>query len=119
MACIARMSELHSIRSTPTSLWGRFGFDAQLLSVIRIWLRDGRGFVVVGGAQSRQTRLRNVVFQGAAWGPSLWNAFFGGCVVAAHARGFDVVIRADDCDASKSFPRSVPTKNIFEDILQL
>ena len=65
------------------------GLDAQMLSVIRSWLRDRRGFVIVGGAQSR---LRNMVFQGTVWGPSVWNAFFGDCVVTIQSCGFDLFL---------------------------
>ena len=82
------------------------GLCASLLVVIRSWLRDRVGFVIVGGEKSRPMRLRNMVFQGTVWGPQLWNAFFGDCVLAIRGCSFDVVIYADDCNAFKRYPRT-------------
>lgn len=83
-----------------------FGVSASLVAVIRSWLRDRVGFVIVSGEKSRPMRLRDMVFQGTVWGPQLWNAFFGDCVVAIRGCSFDVVIYADDCNAFKAYPRS-------------
>ena len=66
--------------------------NARLLKVIRSWLSDRRGFVIVCGKKSFEMRLRNMVFQGTVLGPTLWNAFFGDCVCAIHCCGFDIVI---------------------------
>ena len=83
----------------------RLGLSQSILSVIRSWLRDREGFVVVAGQKSRGMRLRNMVFQGTVWGPPLWNPFFGDSVCAIESCGFEVVIYADDCNAFKTFPR--------------
>ena len=61
-----------------------FGLSSKILAVIESWLRDRQGYVVVAGKKSRRLTLCNMVFQGTVWGPSLWNAFFGDCVLALH-----------------------------------
>ena len=61
-------------------------------------------------------RLRDMVFQGTVWGPQLWNAFFGDCVVAIRGCSFDVVIYADDCNAFKAYPRSTSDALIMDDL---
>ena len=93
-----------------------FGFNAVLLRVIRSWLRERAGFVIVSGEKSRPMRLRDMVFQGTVWGPSLWNAFFGDCVCAIRGCSFDVVIYADDCNAFKRYPRSVSNALVESDL---
>ncbi len=90
--------------------------NVKLLNVIRSWLRNRQGFVIVGGGKSRRMSLSNMVFQGTVWGSSLWNAFFGDCVCAIRVSGYDVVIYADDCNAFKSFPRSLSNALILSDM---
>ena len=80
-----------------------FGLNKRLLAVIRSWLRDRDGYVIVSGESSRRINLRDIVFQGTVWAPKLWNAFFGDCVIAIPGFVFDVVIYAHDC---KVFKRS-------------
>lgn len=90
--------------------------DAKLLSVIRSWLHDWRGYVIVCGCQSIPTSLRNMVFQGTVWGPSLWNVFFGDSTMAIRSCGFDVVVYADDCNAFKEYHKSISNAPILGDI---
>ena len=63
--------------------------------------------------------LRNMVFQGTVWGPSLWNAFFGDCVFSIHGCGFEIVICADDCNSFKSYPRGRSNDFILSDIREV
>ena len=88
--------------------------DVKLIEVIRSWLRDRSGYVVVAGTKSRRMPLRNMVYQGTVWGPSLWNTFFGDCVCSIDCLGFQVVIYADDCKAFKFFDRAVPDATILD-----
>ena len=94
------------------------GLSAQMLRVIRSWLRERRGHVVVGGEKSRTMNLKDMVFQGTVWGPPLWNSFFGDCVAAIHACGFQVVIYADDCNAFKAFPIGRSNGLILDELRQ-
>ena len=64
------------------------GLHANILQTIRSWLRDRHAFVLVGGEQSREFTLSNMVFQGTVWGPYLWNTFFGDSVFAIQSCGF-------------------------------
>ena len=92
------------------------GLNARLLKVLRSWLRDRSGFVIVNGEKSREMPLRNMVFQGTVWGPSLWNVFFGDCVCAIQCCGFEAVIYADDLNAWKSFARNTSNGHILEEL---
>jgi hypothetical protein len=86
------------------------GIHADLLEVVRSWLRDRQSFVVVAGAKSRGCTLANMVYQGTVWGPTLWNVFVGDAAVVFESLGFSVVVYADDVNAFKSFAAS--TSNI-------
>ena len=90
--------------------------NQRMLSVIRSWLRDRQGFVIVNGRQSKPMELRNMVFQGTVFGPTLWNAYFGDCVCAVQGCGFQVVIYADDCNAFKPYARTRSNASILEDM---
>ncbi len=93
-----------------------FGLNVRVLAVIRSWLRDREGYVIVSGEKSRPMRLRDMVFQGTVWGSQLWNAFFGDCVVAIRGCSFDVVIYADDCNAFRRYARYVANLHIENDM---
>ena len=93
-----------------------FCVSASLVAVSPSWPSYRVGFVIVSGEKSRPMRLRDIVFQGTVWGPQLWNAFFGDCVVAIRGCSFDVVIYADDCNAFKPYPRSTSDALIMDDL---
>ena len=90
--------------------------NIRVLRVVRSWLRDRKGFVIVRGTKSHEMILRNMVFQGTVWGPSLWNVFFGDCVCAVQCLGFDLVIYADDCNTFKAFPRALSNDLILTEL---
>ena len=92
------------------------GICEKMLRVIESWLRERSGFVIVNGKKSDRMSLRNMVFQGTVWGPTLWNAFFGDCVCAIAVCGFEVVIYADDCNAYRCFPWSMSNGAIMEEL---
>ncbi len=93
-----------------------FSLNVQLLRVIRSWLRDRRGYIVVNGQKSDPIVLRNMVFQGTVWGSCLWNAFFSDCFVVLSCDGFEAIIYADDCNAYKRYPRQRSNASILEDL---
>lgn len=90
--------------------------NRKLLSVIRSWLRDRQGYVIVSSKRSSPIALRNMVYQGTVWGPALWNAYFGDCVCAVHNCGFQVVIFADDCNAYKAYARTRSNDSILDNM---
>ena len=75
------------------------GLREKLMGVIRSWLRQRQGFVIVSGEKSSRMPLSNIVFQGTAWGPPLWNVCFGDCICAITCCGFEAVIYADGCNS--------------------
>ncbi len=46
--------------------------NRKLMSVIRSWLRDRQGYVIVSSQKSSPVALRTMVW--TVWGPALWNA---------------------------------------------
>ena len=57
-----------------------------------------------------------MVFQGTVWGPSLWNCFVGGVACVVKARGFTIVIYADDINIFKRYPSKIANEVIFGDL---
>ena len=45
--------------------------NQRLLALIRIWLRDRDGYVIVNCESSRRINLQDMVFQATVWGPQL------------------------------------------------
>ena len=68
------------------------GLNVQLLKGIHSRLRDRMGCVIIISKKSHPATLRNTVYQGTVWGPSLWNGLY---------YDFDIVIHAGDCNACK------------------
>ncbi len=95
-----------------------FNLNAQLLQVIRSWLRNRRGFVIVNGKKSNLMVLRNMVYQGTVWGSCLWNAFFSDCVCALIIDGFEAIIYADDCNAFRRYARQCGNQLIIDDLAE-
>ena len=91
------------------------GVHESLIGVIRSWLRDRTATVVVEGAGSFPSPLRNMVLQGTVWGPPLWNAFFGDSPRVLHGLGFIVVIYADNYNSFKGHPGCTHNHLVRED----
>ena len=83
------------------------GVNSRMRQVIRSWLRDRTARVVVGGAESEEFHMSNIVFQGTVWGPFLWNVHFGDCICNITRCVFEVFVYADDCNAFRCFHRHV------------
>ena len=95
-----------------------FGLNNKLIGVIRSWLRQRSGFVIVSGKMSEAIHLSNMVYQGTVWGPPLWNTFFGDCICSISCCGFEAVVYADDCNAFRSFHRQTANDTILEQLAE-
>ena len=80
----------------------RAGLPEALTPVFVSWMQRRRANVVSDGAQSVALELRDMVFQGTVWGPSLWNIFFGDSERPVRKSGFNPIVYADDLNAIKA-----------------
>ena len=87
-----------------------------ILAVIKSWLRDRRGKVVVTGAHSEDVVLRNQVFQGTVWGPMLWNTYYADAKVPIRKESFEEIIFADDLNAFREYPKEAKDETILQDM---
>ena len=92
------------------------GIHSDLLGVIKSWLRNRTAYVVVAGAKSSPFTLADMVFQGAVWGPTLWNTYFGDAACVMQGHGFVIVIYADDYNAFKVYPSCAHNRLIFSEL---
>ena len=90
-----------------------YGVHADLLGVIKSWLRTRQAHVVIAGNRSDSFGLANMVFQGTVWGPTLWNTYFGEAACVLQGNGFVIVIYADDYNAFKPFPSNTGNAHIY------
>jgi hypothetical protein len=97
-------------------LLAKLGLQRGVLGTLRSWLRSRTSHVVVAGAFSRGATFADMVFQGRAWGRSLWNSFVGDLAFVVRARGFCIVIYADDINISKAYPRRINNDVVFHDL---
>ena len=89
------------------------GVTGEILNVIQSWLGEREAKVVVNGTFSTTAKLNNMVFQGAVWGPPLWNCFFEDARAPVRKSGFDETVFADDLSCFKSFDKDVPNPEIM------
>ena len=75
----------------------------QIIVVLESWLRQRTAHVIVGGKQSDEMTLRNMVFQGTVIGPDLWNLFFEDARLAINEWHYTEVAYADDLNAYRVF----------------
>ena len=95
------------------------GIPPALRGVFESWLRDRSAKVVVGGGQSAPMTMRNMVFQGTVWGPTLWNLFFEDSREPVNEAGFEEAVYADDLNAFREFDRAEEDSTIVEDCRKL
>ena len=89
------------------------GVHFRIIDIIAPWLGTRQANVVVGGAKSETFLLSDMVFQGTVLGPILWNLFFGDAHFAIRLAKFTEMMFADDLQAYRSFPQSVPNGTIL------
>ena len=58
------------------------GVCDDMIKVSDAWLAERKAVVVCGGQPGDPIKLKNRIYQGTVWGPTLWNVFFGDCVCA-------------------------------------
>lgn len=87
-----------------------------MLAVLESWLKAREEYVVIAGAQSSRMTLRDMVYQGTVWGPTLWNSHFGDAIAIMSSGVFTVIVYADNINAFKSFPRSISNYLILEEL---
>ena len=78
------------------------------------WLRERPACVVVGGRTSAELVLRNMVFQGTVWGPTLWNLFYEDAARAVKEAGFTEVVFADDLNALKEVGKELQNEEALK-----
>ncbi len=88
----------------------------RIISVLASWLRARRAHVVVGGAQSKEISMTDMVYQGTALGPSLWNTFFADSACPLHALNFQDIFYADDLNAFKVYGAATSDQQIFAEL---
>ena len=76
------------------------------------WLRQRSAKVVVGGSFSIGMVLKDMVYQGTVWGPTLWNTFFEDARAAVNKTGFTEVVYADDLNSFKEFDADVVNETV-------
>ena len=89
------------------------GVHRQLVKLIESWLRQRTAKVVVGGQESKEFKLLDMIFQGTVLGPILWNTFFEDARLAIKAAGFTETMFADDLQAYKRYTKDVRNTTIF------
>ncbi len=89
------------------------GMPDDLIKIIQSWLRQRSARVIVGGQESDNMTLENMVFQGTVWGPPLWNAFYADCRRPIRMCDFLEIIFADDLNAWKQFDAGTAQKTMM------
>ena len=84
------------------------GLEERFLRVVAAWLETRNAVIRVDGASSSFFDLRDMVFQGTALGPVLWNMFYEDVKVPVNSQGFTEVVYADDLNAFRAFDVATP-----------
>ena len=88
----------------------------KIVAVLVSWLRQRAAHIIVGGQQSDEMVLRDMVFQGTVIGPDLWNSFFEDARQAINERFFTEVVYADDLNAFRVFGHDVDESTVMKSI---
>ena len=91
------------------------GLHPRIFAVLSSWLEPRVSTVVVEGAFSSGTVLRDSVFQGTVWGPPLWNCFCADASDAIRRVSFDGVVFADDLNCLKVLPPQMSNESVLEE----
>ena len=75
------------------------GVCERWLELFASWLRERPAKVAVNGKFSDEMVLKNMVYQGTVWGPTLWNVFYEDARQPVKESGFTEVVYADDLNA--------------------
>ena len=94
----------------------QLGVCDAIVELLSEYLSPRTARVVVDGAESAEFILKDTVFQGTVWGPSLWNVFFADVHGPATATGCSERKFADDLSAFKAYARSCENEKILADL---
>ena len=75
------------------------GLHRDIFNVLISWLDPRSAQVIVDDKASHQFCLKDMVYQGTALGPPLWNLFFASSRHAVNAHDFTEVVFADDLNS--------------------
>ena len=92
------------------------GLHGKVFELLASWLGDRTAHVIVEGAASTQTILRNMVFQGTTWGPPLWNCYYEDARKAVLQAGFTDSTFADDLNCYKIFDSTLQNDIVHEEL---
>ena len=87
-----------------------------IVAVLVSWLRQRAAHIIVGGQQSEEMVLRDMVFQRTVIGPDLWNSFFEDARQAINECFFTEVVYADDLNAYRVFGHDVDETIVMKSI---
>ena len=88
----------------------------KVISVLTFWLRRRTAHVVARGKMSVAMLLKDMVFQGAVLGPTLWNLFFEDARKTLNEWFFEEAVYADDLHAYRVFMPEVSNATIGDTI---
>ena len=81
------------------------GINPRLVNFVASWLQARRARVLVGGKESEEMKLQDMVFQGTVLGPLLWLVFFADASRAIVEAAFNDIIFADDLNAYRVYDK--------------
>ena len=89
------------------------GMHFRLVNIIGSWLEQRRANVIVGGTQSKDLTLENMVYRGTVLGPILWILFFADASLAIRLSKYIEIVFADDLQAHRAFKISVTNTDVL------
>ena len=89
------------------------GIHPLVTRVLAAWLAPRSAHVIVNGQASVIVPMRDMVYQGTALGPPLWNTYFAGASCAVGDVGFEQVAYADDLNSCWGIPRQICDAGAF------
>ena len=87
------------------------GVHFRIINVLTSWLGERCAKVIVGGEESDDFIMNDMVYQGTVLGPILWNLFFGDARRAIQMLKFVESVFADDLHACRVFRVNVPNRS--------
>ena len=89
------------------------GTHPQALRLLESVLAPRSAVIVAGGQHSREIEMRDMVYQGTVFGPSMWSCHDGDSRAAISATRFEEFVCADAMNALCRFAGAVCGAEIF------
>ena len=90
------------------------GVHPKIIKVFESWLEERNARVLVGGMQSAEMKIANMVFQGTVLGPMLWLVFFEDASQPIIDAAFEEIIFADDLNAYKTYSKNTRNSRLLK-----